>query len=406
MNFGLQCRGCILVCVLNMRMTPAPISMACRTFQGVCHSWSSVLALSLLAVLTMALLPGVRAEDAPAPLQWHEATEFQIEGRGWAETSALYSRLPARAKGVVPDSVWGLSQNSAGMCVRFQTDAAKLQVRWVLTGESLAMPHMPATGVSGVDLYRREASGAWRFVANGRPTQYPTNETSFATETEGRPTEMLLYLPLYNGVRQVQLAVPSGGTLSQAPQRAPHKQRPIVFYGTSITQGGCASRPGMAYTAIVGRMLDQPVVNLGFSGSGKMEPAVSSLVGEIDGAVFVIDCLWNIGDISDEDMAGRVEALVTAVRRTHPDAPILFVGQSHIATSTHPRPTTANQQRAVEKLRQKGIRGLFLMGGEKLLGNDVEGTVDGVHPNDLGMMRHAEVMAPAIKRILQRDSHR
>lgn len=358
--------------------------------------------MSILAALVVTLLPEVRADDAPAPLQWHEATAFQMEGQGWTETNALYSRFPTRAKGVVPDSVWGLSQDSAGVCVRFQTDAAKLHVRWVVLKESLAMPHMPATGVSGVDLYRRDATGAWRFVANGRPTQYPTNETSFATETEGRSTEMLLYLPLYNGVRHVQLAAPAGATLSQAPQRATNKQKPIVFYGTSITQGGCASRPGMAYTAIVGRMLDQPVVNLGFSGSGKMEPAVSSLVAEIDAAVFVIDCLWNIGDISDEDMSGRVEGLVTAVRQAHPNAPILFVGQSHLAISTHPRATTANQQRAVEKLRQKGVRGLFLLGGETLLGRDAEGTVDGVHPNDLGMMRHAENMAPALKRILQR----
>ena len=119
----------------------------------------------LLAISVLAALFGLASATGAAAdgdTVWHEATEFEIEGQGWTDTQAPYDRLPARAKGSVPDSVWGLGKDSAGLCVRFQTSARTVSVRWELNSENLAMPHMPATGVSGVDLYARDASGKWR----------------------------------------------------------------------------------------------------------------------------------------------------------------------------------------------------------------------------------------------------
>ena len=109
-------------------------------------------------------------------------------------------------------SVWGLSHDSAGMCVPFTSDAPSIQVRWtLLTKDSLSMPHMPATGVSGVDLYSKDKSGRWFFVANGRPAAV-TNTATF-TPPAGQPC--LLYLPLYNGVTSVEIGVPKGSTISR-----------------------------------------------------------------------------------------------------------------------------------------------------------------------------------------------
>lgn len=102
------------------------------------------------------------------------------------------------------------------------------------------MPHMPATGVSGLDLYARDDKGAWKWVANGRPSAV-TNKAALATGLPKGKREYLLYLPLYNGVKEVKIGVSKGATLEKAPPRAAHLIQPIVYYGTSIAQGGCAS---------------------------------------------------------------------------------------------------------------------------------------------------------------------
>ena len=207
---------------------------------------------------------------------WYDCKDLVVEGKGWVDTQSFYDRLPAKAEGKVTPSVWGLSHHSAGLCVRFTADAPSLQVRWTLLPRGdLSMPHMPATGVSGVDLYSKDKSGRWYFVANGRPAAVAN--TARFSPPPGQPC--LLYLPLYNGVTSVEIGIPKGSTISVPDAAAIKQRKPIVFYGTSITQGGCASRPGMAFTAIVGRQLDTPVINLGFSGSGKMEPAMAESAG-------------------------------------------------------------------------------------------------------------------------------
>lgn len=197
-------------------------------------------------------------------MEWRDLRELTIEGKAFADTVDFYDRLPAGAEGRVPDPVWNLSRDSAGICARFVSDAAALHARWTLRKGNLAMDHMPATGVSGLDLYVR-IEGAWRWLAVGRPTQFPTNEVQLCAELPPGAREYLLYLPLYNGVRDVAVGVPSGAKIEAA---TPSPRKPIVFYGTSITQGGCAARTGTCHTAFLGRWLDWPVVNLGFRATG------------------------------------------------------------------------------------------------------------------------------------------
>jgi lysophospholipase L1-like esterase len=339
---------------------------------------------------------------AEADVVWRDATDFDIEGRGWRDTESPYDRLPARAKATVPEGVWGLGKHSAGLCVRFLTTAKSISVRWDLASESLAMPHMPATGVSGVDLYRRAEDGSWRFVANGRPTQHSGNTmTASLPAGAAAGTECLLYLPLYNGVHKVEIGAPAGATISRAPARPDARSRSVVYYGTSIAQGGCASRPGLAHVAILGRMLDRPMINLGFSGSGRMEPAVSDLLAELDPPLYVIDCLWNMGGMPEPEFTSRLTTLIETIRKAHPATPILFVGQSHIYPGRAPSDIEQLQDRIVKRLSAAGTPGLHLFPGKPLLGTDGEGTVDGVHPNDLGMRRQADALAPALTRLLR-----
>lgn len=331
--------------------------------------------------------------DPDGKTVWYDGQLLTIEGKGWKDVESYYDRLPAKAKGVAPEHVWNLSHDSAGLCLRFITDASSIQVRWVLRSSDLAMAHMPATGVSGVDLYGKDENGVWRFLANGRPEDV-TNTVAFNLEA-GR--ENLLYLPLYNGVKTVEIGVPKDKTISPSKPASRKYNAPIVFYGTSITQGGCASRPGLAATAIVGRELDAPIINLGFSGSGKMEPEMADLLCELDPFIYVLDCIWNM---TPDMVQERVEPFVKKLRQAHPDTPILLAEDSSVRNTT---PTEKGRilRTVFEKMTKDGIQRIYFLSNKGMLGTDWEGTVDGCHPNDLGMMRQAEVFVEALKPLMK-----
>jgi hypothetical protein len=334
---------------------------------------------------------------------WYDIRHLELEGKGWRDTKAFYDRLPAKAEGVVRAPVWNLSHHSAGMCIRFVTDATTIQARWTLTSPSLAMPHMPATGVSGLDLYVRDASH-WRWLGNGRPSQSPTNTATLVSGIPDGRREYLLYLPLYNGVTSVELGIPKRRTLAKAPERPADRRKPIVFYGTSITQGGCASRPGMVHTAILGRRLECPVLNLGFSGNGKMEPEMAQLLAELDPAVYVLDCLPNL---NAKEVSERVEPFVRTLREAHPKTPIVLVEDRSYTNSflvtqqrQHNRTNREALKKAYDHLMAAEVKDLHYLPGERLLGEDGEDTVDSSHPTDLGFVRHADafqvVLAPLL----------
>lgn len=335
-------------------------------------------------------------EAADDKTVWIDCQDLVVEGKGWTDTQSFYDRLPAKAEGKVTPSVWGLSHHSAGMCVPFTTDASAIQVRWnLLPNGNLSMPHMPATGVSGVDLYSQDKSGRWSFVANGRPAGV-TNTARFAPPA-GQPC--LLYLPLYNGVTSVQIGIPGGSALTGADPAASKQRKPIVIYGTSITHGGCASRPGLAFPAIMGRKLNTPVINLGFSGSGRMEPEMAELLAELDPSVYVLDCLWNM---SPDLVSTRIEPFVKTLRAARPETPILLAEDCSVR-NVCPTEKGTILRKIHEKLTAEGVKNLYFLSSEGMLGDDTEGTVDGCHPNDLGMMRQAEVFAKALAPLLGKN---
>src|SRR5690554_6072924 len=211
--------------------------------------------------------------------RWLNIKSLHVEGRGWEDEADFFRRLPAKAERKVTPAVWRLSGHTSGMYVRFKTNASFLKAKWILTGENLATPHFAATGVSGIALYVKPESGNWHWLAVGQPTRFPENEVTFFEDVAAEEREYLLYLPLYNGIEAVEIGLPTDASIEKAE---PHIEKPIVFYGTSITQGGCASRAGMSTTAILGRNLGREIINLGFSGSGKMKPAMAHLLAELD----------------------------------------------------------------------------------------------------------------------------
>lgn len=351
--------------------------------------------------LALASTHALRAESPPGPeIIWHDVSTWGVEGQGWApeDLQSRYDRLPAKAEKVVRPPVWSLSRHSAGLSFRFNTDATKLMVRHTVGSTGIAMPHMPATGVSGIDLYALD-EGKWKWVEVSRPKEVETTHTVSGLDPGMRT--WMAYLPLYNSTVKVEIGVPKGAAFQPV---APRKEKPIVFYGTSITHGASASRPGMPHPAILGRRLDKPVINLGFSGNGKMEPEVGALLTEIDAAVYVIDCLPNM---VEAEVSERAEALVRQIREARPDTPIILVedrtyANTWIMKSKRERHAGSRAAfiRAFDSLVSSGVKKLFYVEGEPLLGDDTEGTTDGSHPNDLGFMRQADVLEPVLREAL------
>ena len=364
------------------------------------------LLLALLAFPVFAQEPIPATKGKPDPkdaIVWYDARLLDLEGQGWTDVKAAYDRFPGKAEGKVPASVWGLSRHSAGLAIRFVTDSATVQVKWSLTNANLAMPHMPATGVSGVDLYvRSPKDGQWKWAGVGQPKTKDDNRATIVVPAGKK--DCLLYLPLYNGTANLEIGLPKEASFSKGPARDAAHQKPIVFYGTSITQGGCASRPGMVHTAILGRRFERPVINLGFSGSGRMDASVGELMAELDPAVYVIDCLPNM---QVKEIEERTGPLVHMLRKARPKTPILLVEDrtytnAAVNEGARKRNDTSRAAFKVEydKLIAAKVPGLAYLKGERLLGDDGEGTVDGSHPTDLGFMRQADQFADALAPLL------
>lgn len=333
---------------------------------------------------TMILLRGEKSTSATTnELIWTDIRSFGVEGRGWDDTKSFYDRLPAKAESVVRKPVWDLSRNSAGMCVRFVTDATEIHARWAVTDSWLYQPNATAIAVSGPDLYVKMENG-WRWLAVGIPAKQ-TNDVTLVKNLLPGKREYLLYLPLYNGTEFVQLGIPATNLIAPAPPWGSGTHKPMVFYGTSILQGLSASRSGMVHSAILQRRFNWPVINLGFSGNGKMEPEMAGLLAELDPAVYVIDCLPNM--VADE-IKERVEPLVKKLRAAHPDVPIVLVDvedrtmQDSFLTQGRMEwyhlEDRAELKASFDRLQKDGIKNLYYIPGEHLFGDDGEGRKAGV----------------------------
>jgi len=352
------------------------------------------------------------AQEGTEMIWWNPAgtNEMVVEGQAWPnQLSSFYQRLPKQAEEVVRPAVWNLSKHSAGLSIRFRTDAQVIKVRYKVKG-NYAMPHMPATGVSGLDLYTKTSEGSWVWH-RGKYSFSDTIQYHFANidpkdafHEMGR--EFQLYLPLYSEVEWLEIGVPKDAVLDPLPIR---QEKPIVVYGTSIAQGACASRPGMAWTSILGRKLDRPVVNLAFSGNGRLEQELIEYVTQIDAKIYVLDCLPNLGankDRSLEDVRKLLMSAVKQVRTKRPTTPILVVehdGYSDAAVDAQRYKTYTDLNRvakeAFAQLQADGVMDVHLLTKEEL-NLSMESFVDGTHPTDLGMMEYALAYEKKIRDII------
>lgn len=333
--------------------------------------------------------------------EWRDAAGWPLHGRGWSAGIATWGRLPDAAQAIVRPDVWTLSRHSAGLHYEFSTDSPDVGVQWGVLQENIAMDHMAATGVSGLDIYRWDGS-SWRMAGIARPTQQQ-NRTFFCRRGPSPEVERFrVHLPLYNGVTELRVGLRPGSTCEVHPP----VKKPLCVYGTSIIQGGCASRPGMAPTAILGRLLDCPVINLGFSGNGRAEPHMADILAEIKPAAFVVDCLPNIHtDFAEAHLSEFIPRLL----RASGDVPVVFVGFLN-APGCSWTPAFAERVTSVERTQKEILARhkaefpgrIYEIPGEALLGSDDEGTVDGIHPTDLGFHRMAVALSAALRPLLEK----
>lgn len=372
------------------------------------HRRHFVFSLSATPLLAQAPATPTAATPAPRPpapeLEWHDAKTLTVEGLGFKDVKSPYDRLPGRAEGVVPPAVWNLSRDSAGAAIRFVAATTAIHARWKLTGKSLAGSNITAVASSGLDLYTRADSGKWHWLGIGTPTQLTENTAQIVNGIPAAPREFMLYLPLRNGLASLEIGIPKGGTIANAPARAT-ASKSIVFYGTSITHGIGASRAGMTHVAMLGRTFEREVINLGFSGNGRMEPEMVRFVAELDPAVFVLDCLPNMSAAQTKE---RIVPGVKILREAHPQTPILLVEDRNMdnafllqARRDAHAANHAALSEAFATLQAENVPHIYYLKADDLLGHDGEGTVDGSHPTDLGFTRQAAEFERVLRPILK-----
>lgn len=333
-----------------------------------------------------------------AQTKYYDAVNFPLFGKVTDNTETRYERLPASLKSNIRPRLWELGTNTAGLAVRFRTNSKSIAAQWTLNGD-VCLNHMASVGVKGLDLYCL-VNGKWQFVNTGKPTA-KVNQGVIISNMKGDECEYMLYLPLYDGISSLKIGVDSLSTVKQPKAETPIHNKPIVYYGTSIAQGGCASRPGMAHTNILSRMLNREIINLGFSGNGQLDSEIAEVMTECDASIYVLDFMPNV---NVQLIKERAEKFFKVLRSKSPTTPILFIenpmfpyAKFDIEAQNIIKDKNSELRRFYKSLVKRGEKNIYILGADKMIGTDDEATVDGIHFTDLGFKRYADYLYPILK---------
>lgn len=334
-------------------------------------------------------------------VHYYDALEapFVLEGFPWRDPARVFNRLPSSftEKDVNAGALF-LSVNTAGGAIRFRTDSSCLTLRATLAHSS-DMNHMPRSGSSGFDLYMGSGKTI-KYSNTAQPNSGQIElETLFFNSLPATMTDWTLNLPLYGSIVKIEIGIAPGARLEKpTPHAVTH---PVLFYGSSITQGGCASRPGNAYTSMLCRAVDAPQINLGFSGSGRGEPAVAEAIAGLDLAAFVMDYDHNAPTV--EHLKDTHEDFFRIIRAKHSKLPILILSKCDFYGGQVEKERRDVIRQTYENAVKAGDRKVWFVDGESLFGTEDRDacTVDGCHPNDLGFYRMFRTVLPVLKKALE-----
>ena len=331
-----------------------------------------------------------------------QQTAARIEGLPWSQNEHHWNRLPDRLMNdskTSPTLRHVAAQQSGGR-IRFRTRAATWALRGMLTRTETGILNTHGS-LSGLDVYLRTPDAGFKFVKSAAPSM---NETVFVAECK-RPAaleggvEWIVYFPLQNPLGSLELAVPDDAPILSPPP--PRIEHPALFYGSSITQGFSASRPGLSYPAIISRRLDIPFINLGYGGNAKGEPEVAAAIAALDLSLFVCDLDHNLPGVPE--LEARHAAFVDIVRKAHPQIPILVVSSPNYWNDPdYFGKRTAIIRRTVEQACAGGDSLIEFIDGRTFWDPVVAGdmTVDNLHPNDAGFARMAEIIGDRVAKAL------
>lgn len=339
------------------------------------------------------------------PVIYYDASAFKLVGK--LPQTHEYSRLPAEAKNAVRKPVWNLSQHTAGISVRFTSNTTSIKIKWTLKSNP-TYSNMTPIASKGFDLYSYK-DDKWQFVGVARPQNSIENEATIIEGMEQTGREYLLHFPLYDGVTSVEIGIDQGAYIESPAKQIIDTINPVVFYGTSITQGASASRPGLTYPARIQKAFNREVINLGFSGNGRFENEVAERFMVSDPSVIILDCTPNS---TPEMIRENLPDLIEFVRSVNDTVPIILVEsimrddaffKKDVKSEFGTMSFINEQNQALKDIYVSSLgryEQLYYVSGENLIGSDNEATIDGIHFNDVGHLRAYEKFKSLIEIVI------
>ncbi|MBQ9728285.1 MAG: hypothetical protein IJV85_06280 [Clostridia bacterium] len=347
-------------------------------------------------------LQGIEGDD----IEWFDILEkpFSIHGVLYDEQEELFLRLPRKTAQAVSRGVNILCPMTTGGRVRFTTDSPFVAIKCIAPFYCGALSHMPILGTHGFSVYVNgvfDGKFAPENFENAKDGVFAFEEKrTFMTAKEGEENLCELFFPLYGGVKKLYVGLKKGSVLKEPKPYS--VTTPVVFYGSSITQGCCASRPGNDYISYLSRWLDCDYVNLGFSGNGKAEPIMIDYLNSLPASVYVLDYDYNAESL--EELREHHLPMYERIRSVHKDVPLLFISKPDLEYDPE---TYARRDIILETYniaKERGDQNVAFIDGTTLYGDKDRDAcaVDTCHPNDLGFYRMAEGIYPVLKKLLKK----
>lgn len=349
---------------------------------------------SFLLVALLMIVSGAKAQDKQE-LRYVDALQYRIINQAFpGETLTPFTRIPAYLKDSITQNLWERGMNSAGYGIRFRTNSVRIGAHYRLQG-NFHMKHMADTGIKGTDLYILDDNGQWQYVNTARPVDDTLQHKVYVENLDGEFHEYMFYLPLYDGIRWFQIGVDSTATIEQPAIDNPRSHKKIIWYGTSILHGGCASRTGMVATNILQRELNVECVNLGVSGEGKLVYAMARAMATIPDAIaYVIDPVPNCTQMQCDTLT---YTFIRILRDARPEVPIIMVEgpmYPYAKFDSFFRKYLPAKNEAYRKnydrLKAENPKNLYYVTCDGLTALNEEGTVDGIHLTDYGFRAYAD----------------
>ena len=334
-------------------------------------------------------------------VKWHALPANIFEGRGWKKTESPFDRVPVKVKDSLPE-VWKNSHSSAGMCAHFVTNSTRIQIRYQLGEEQLGEPNFNVAAFSGTALYAYDRKQKrWRWAA-ATPHFILTDQNPDYTLIEGMPRKkrrFRLYLPFRNQILKLAIGIDKDAEWTVVP---PRTEPPLVYYGTSLIHGAFVTRPGLGTAQIVARELDLPLINMGFSGSAKLELDMAKLLAELDARIYVVDAYHNLTPDMIEE---RMEPFLDELCSRRPDTPVLFLGAPPVLNAwLKPERLQIDERKIslmgeIAKKMKKKYANLHYLKGTNFYGSD-DVSIDGIHVNDAAFGHMAKILIRKIRTLL------